>query len=166
MLIFPPPGLFHLWRGLLNTTHPIKYLKRNVWQMILSNSFFKKHEDICMSGFIKASHICASGQTLFTEFSAAISCRQQYCVIVISTPIPISKRRNNAFACPVPTTCISLFALILLCTIEQAGEETTILSINVKKKKKKKDWKRDEPFIDSNVCNIIWWDSCQIAPGR
>lgn len=89
-----------------------------------------------MSGFIKASHICASGQTLFTEFSAAISCRQQYCIIVISTPIPISKRRNNAFACPVPTTCISLFALILLCTIEQAGEEATILSINVKKKKK------------------------------
>lgn len=60
----------------------------------LIQQFLKKYEDICISGFMKASYISASGQTLFIEFSAAISCRQQYYIIIISTPIPYFKEKK------------------------------------------------------------------------
>lgn len=62
--------------------------------MILSNSFFFKYENICISGFIKASYISASGQTLFIEFPAAISCRQQYYIIIILTPLSYFKEKK------------------------------------------------------------------------
>lgn len=94
MFIFSPPVLFHLWIGLLNTAHNIKYLNRNVWQIMILSNFFLKYEDICISGFMKASYISASGQTPFREFPAAISCRRQYYIIIVSTPLSYFKEKK------------------------------------------------------------------------
>lgn len=57
-------------------------------------TFFKKYENICISGFMKASSISVSGQTLFIEFPATISCRRRYYIITVSTPFPYFKEKK------------------------------------------------------------------------
>lgn len=94
MFIFSPPVLFHSWIGLLNTAHSINYVNRNVWQIMILSNIFLKYEDICISGFMKASYISVSEQTLFIEFPAVISCRQQYYIIIVSTPFPYFKEKK------------------------------------------------------------------------
>lgn len=94
MLIFSPPVLFHLWIGLLNTAHNTKIPQQKCMVDYDLIKHFFKYEDICVSGFMKASYISTSGQTLCIEFPAAISCRQQYYIIIASTPPPLFQRKE------------------------------------------------------------------------